>query len=138
MASILLIDDNEEFRKLMQIGLSRLGHEVVLASDGDEGLRIFSEQAFDLVITDIIMPGKEGLETIIELKRLRVQIPIIAISGGGLAGTRTFLRAAIELGAAAALQKPVTLAALQEVILAHTQEGVEPRARRKSDENGVH
>jgi len=130
MASILLIDDNEEFRKLMQMGLTRFGHEVALAGDGDEGLRMFGEQPFDLVITDIIMPGKEGLETIIELRRLHAQIPIIAISGGGLVGTKTFLRAALELGAAAALQKPVTLAVLQEVILSQITERREPQDRK--------
>lgn len=131
MASILLIDDNEEFRKLMQIGLTRLGHQVVLAGDGDEGLRIFESQNFELVITDIIMPGKEGLETIMELRRSRPEVPVIAISGGGMVGSKTFLRAAIELGASAALQKPVTLTALQEIIQAQTNSSVKGRMKKQ-------
>jgi len=121
MTSILLIDDNEEFSRLMQIGLERIGHEVTIAFDGDEGLKALRSRSFDIVITDIIMPGREGLETIIEVKRLHPDMPILAISGGGITGKTAFLEAAKKLGAADALQKPFSIDYLNESILLHTQ-----------------
>jgi DNA-binding NtrC family response regulator len=130
MTSILLIDDNEEFSRLMQIGLGRLGHKVTIAFDGDEGLRALRANSYDIVITDIIMPGREGLETIIEVKRMYPDMPILAISGGGITGKTAFLEAAKKLGATDALEKPFSIAYLNASILQHTQSSG-PSARKK-------
>jgi len=82
------------------------GHEVMEASSGKPGLEIQREKAADLVITDIIMPGQEGIETIVQLRREFPETKILAISGGGKIGPEEYLLLATELGAQKALSKP--------------------------------
>ena len=84
MAKILLIDDEENARVLTAQFLELAGHQVVTAENGIQGHERALERAFDLIITDIIMPEKEGFETIKDLKRERPGLPILAISGGGV------------------------------------------------------
>ncbi len=86
MPRILVIEDEIQVRRLTRQMLELEGFEVLEAGDGDTGLQMFAENSIDLVITDIIMPGKEGIETILELKQKRPDIKIIAISGGGRIG----------------------------------------------------
>src|SRR5436190_16251520 len=83
MPRVLVIDDNEQIRRLIGLTLRCEGFEVLEAGDGDWGLRLYREQPADLVICDIFMPDKEGLETIQTLITLEPRLPIIAISGGG-------------------------------------------------------
>ena len=84
MASILVIDDDDTYGLLISGLLAEAGHDVALARSGDEGLRAHSEGAFELIITDIIMEeGKDGLQTIAELRKLPQPPSIIAMSGGG-------------------------------------------------------
>ena len=106
MASILVVDDEEGVRSIVSTILVRAGHEVTTANDGVEALRIVDRQAVDVVITDLIMPEKEGVETISELRRRFPEIKIIAMSGGGLGGALDYLRLARALGAAQTLSKP--------------------------------
>jgi len=80
---ILIIDDSEHIRNLLNKILQEAGYEVLLAADGKEGLRLFYEKPVDLVITDMLMPRKMGIEVILELKNKFPKIKIIAISGGG-------------------------------------------------------
>ena len=82
------------------------GYEVIEAADGREGLLKFRKQGADLVITDLIMPEQEGLETITLMKKERPDLNIIAISGGGRIGPEAYLPAAQELGAARVFSKP--------------------------------
>jgi CheY-like chemotaxis protein len=82
MAHVLVIDDDVDVRWVIRRAVQADGHTVSEAGDGDEGLQRFAEQPPDLVITDILMPGREGIETIIELRRRRPELPILAISGG--------------------------------------------------------
>ncbi len=82
MKRILVIDDDAQFRPMLGQMLERAGYEVVEAGDGEEGIKLYREAPTDLIITDIIMPEKEGVETIIELKRDFPDVKIIAISGG--------------------------------------------------------
>ena len=96
--------------------LSAHGHEVVEAGNGNEGLRALESQAFDLVVTDIIMPEKEGIETIRAIRHRSPEIGIVAISGGGRTSTLDFLGAAKKLGADQALHKPFTGSQLLEVV----------------------
>ncbi len=106
MARILVIDDEAPMRTMLQQVLERNGHEVAVATQGAEGLTLFRENPTDLVIIDIFMPGKEGIETIVELRQQSPQTKIIAISGGGHAGTLDFLATAKHLGAHQTLAKP--------------------------------
>jgi DNA-binding NtrC family response regulator len=109
MARVLLVDDDEQFRRMLERTLVRAGHLVRVAGDGAEALGAMQEDggaAFDLVVTDIVMPEKEGLETIMELRRLVPGMPVIAMSGGGRGTPENYLRAARMLGAFRTLEKP--------------------------------
>ena len=122
MARILLIDDEELVRFSLRQILEIDGHEVDEAVDGVEGLRHIRETTYDLVITDILMPGKEGVETIIEAKQDQPKLKIIAISGGGRFGNYDFLQLAQQFGADAILPKPFNRTRLSEMVnnvLAH-------------------
>ena len=106
MKNILIIDDNESMLSMMRDLLDRCGYTVYSASDGIQGLKIFYDIGPDLVITDLIMPDKEGLEVIMELSRQERKPKIIAISGGGKLGPQTYLPLAEMLGADHILEKP--------------------------------
>lgn len=106
MARILAIDDEEHILVLLAMMLGDAGHEVVTAKDGLEGLKLAAAQPFDLVITDIVMPVTEGIETIRALRQKNPALPILAISGGARFGAVNMLQVAQKLGASAALPKP--------------------------------
>lgn len=116
VAIILVIDDDKDIRLTLRRILATAGHDVHEAADGDSGLALCAEIAPALVITDILMPEKEGIETIRELKHAHPAVRIIAISGGGRSGIMDFLDMARQLGADAALQKPFRRAELLEVV----------------------
>ena len=103
MARILVIDDEDMVRRVVCRTLQTAGHEVDCACDGDEGLRMLAEGEYDLVVTDLIMPNKEGIETIAEIRKTRPNIPVIAMSGYWGA---PYLEAAGKLGAVKLLCKP--------------------------------
>jgi CheY-like chemotaxis protein len=103
MAKILVIDDDPQMRRLLSRLLSGEGHAVHEAPNGRDGIELFRRVHPVLVITDLVMPEQEGIETIRELRREAPTIPILAISGDG---PSVYLRAATELGASAALEKP--------------------------------
>lgn len=106
MARILVIDDEDLARFTVRKYLASAGHSVLEARDGKEGLTLQEQDPCDLVITDIIMPEKEGLETILELRQADPKLPIIAISGGGRQGYADYLEAAKPFGANFSLAKP--------------------------------
>jgi CheY-like chemotaxis protein len=116
MASILVIDDDAQFRKMLCKLLEKDGHAVVEASGGQEGIQRYRRSPTDLVITDIVMPDKEGIETIIELRRQFSDVKIIAMSGGGQIGPDSYLDLAQKLGACQTLTKPVDRQALRSAI----------------------
>jgi two-component system cell cycle response regulator CpdR len=103
---ILIIDDEPTILLMMKKMIERAGYEVDLASNGEDGLILLKQHKFDLVITDIIMPEKEGLEIIAELKRDYPDIKIIAISGGGRLSPEGYLVSANLLGADRVFKKP--------------------------------
>ncbi len=107
MPRILIIDDELHMLDVMKRMLNGFGYEVLEASDGNEGINLFREKPVDLVITDIVMPNKEGLETIKELKRDFPDVKIIAMSGGGRIGPDDYLKLASGLGADKILTKPI-------------------------------
>ena len=106
MARILIIDDEPNMLSMLRRMLHQAGHQVSEASNGAEGIDSYERDPPDLVITDIIMPKKEGIETIIALHRADPDLPIIAISGGGRSGGKDFLSSAEKLGACHSLPKP--------------------------------
>ena len=106
MRRILIIDDDHHILLMVKKMLERAGFEVDLASNGNEGLELFKKTPVDLVITDIIMPEKEGLETIREMKRLRSDLKIIAMSGGGKISADNYLNTAKIFGASRVMAKP--------------------------------
>jgi len=116
MARILIIEDETTFRSLMKDALEKAGFEVTEASDGDEGIRLFTEQNHDVVITDILMPKKEGLETILELTDNFPDAKIIAVSGGGIGLGDDLMEIAMEFGAKYALRKPIKMKRLVEIV----------------------
>jgi len=123
MSRILVVDDEAMLRRTLRAMLEKAGHTVAEAEDGREGLELFSAQPFDLVLTDIIMPNREGVETIGDIRRLNPKVPIIAMSGGGSAGGDLFLNLASQLGATRTLAKPIRQSDLIEAVNACLQTG---------------
>lgn len=109
MPRILVIDDDEQIRNMLRILLQKEGYDVECAPEGKVALALFNHAPFNLVITDIVMPEKEGLETIMELKQQYPDVKIIAISGGGRVNPGHYLDGARALGAAFTFTKPVKL-----------------------------
>ena len=115
VSTILVIEDEHNIRTLICWKLRKAGHTVIEAVDGRQGVYLFCERSPDLVITDIIMPDKEGLETITELRAKKQDVKIVAISGGGYGDADGYLVMAKALGARATLTKPFKMAELLAV-----------------------
>jgi CheY-like chemotaxis protein len=107
MARILIIDDEPQIRSMLRLMLERVGYEVTEAPDGIEGIRRYRENPADLIITDLIMPNKDGIGMIIDLKKEFPKVKIIAMSGGGVNRPEGYLDGAKKLGAARTLTKPI-------------------------------
>ncbi len=116
MARILLVDDDDSVRDMLSQTLAHFGHTVVKARNGKEGLAFVQHANADLLITDIVMPEMEGLELLMELRKRKPAIKIIAISGGGRGNAADYLHTAKILGAAKVLTKPFTNEALLTAI----------------------
>ncbi len=120
MARILIIDDDDIIRRMLRLMLTKAGYDVLDAGDGKEGIELFRENNVDLVITDLIMPEKEGIEMIMELKTDFPDVKIIAMSGGAQMGPEGYLQLADALGAQQTLKKPIAreelLGAIAEII----------------------
>ncbi|MEO8071490.1 MAG: response regulator [Acidobacteriota bacterium] len=104
--TILLVDDDALLRDVLHQTLVRAGYDVEDASDGAGALQAYRQRPRDLVITDLVMPGQEGLETIRALRALDANVRIIAMSGGGLGRADDYLNLARRLGATRVLTKP--------------------------------
>lgn len=105
-ATILVIDDDAAMRRYIKATLERAGHTVIEAPDGAEGLEIKRATPVNMIIVDIFMPEKDGLETIIELRAESPTCPILAMSGGGSMGEMSFLDYSRQFGAKELLRKP--------------------------------
>jgi len=106
MAKIIVIDDEPYILLMLKKMLEKEGHDVDMATNGFEGLELYHKNGADIIITDIVMPEKEGLETIMNLKEENPDLKIIAISGGGRVDSREYLHSARLLGAEKIFQKP--------------------------------
>jgi CheY-like chemotaxis protein len=117
---ILIADDNGFVRATLRLMLEQSGYEVGEACDGAAALRSYRERPADVVVSDVFMPGKDGLEVIRELRRDFPAAKLVAISGGGFGGSVDLLPIAKKLGASAVLHKPVdrdSLVAAVEALL---------------------
>lgn len=121
MARILIIEDDAAIRDLLRVLLERKGHTVREAGDGQEGIHLYRTDPCDLVITDLIMPRKEGLETIVALRQEFPRLKIIAISGGSRDNREDYLKTAELCGASRIFHKPFNneeiLAAVDELLV---------------------
>jgi len=116
MAVILIVDDDPTVRLIARELLRGDDHAIVEADDGNEALKIIGVLAVDLVVLDMLMPNKDGLETIVELRKLQPDIRILAISSGGQMGRGVLLRTALVVGADECLQKPLRLETFADTV----------------------
>jgi CheY-like chemotaxis protein len=123
MARVLVIDDNDLVRDFLRTVLEGQGHNVVEATDGEQGVRAFAQEAVELVIWDILMPSKDGLETVRELRNRNSTVPIITMTGGPILdetildqGEIDYLRMTLAFGATQALAKPFRPAELIRLV----------------------
>ncbi|MFO7655042.1 MAG: response regulator [Candidatus Krumholzibacteriia bacterium] len=107
MPRILVVDDDDQIRAMLRLTLEREGHVIDEAADGNQALARYAAEPADLVIMDIVMPEKEGIETIMELRRTYRDVKIIAISGGGRVNPEDYLRWARTFGVQHTFAKPV-------------------------------
>lgn len=126
MARILLIDDDSMFRTMLRLTLAHFGHTVIEACDGNNALELFPRAKADLVITDLVMPEKDGLEVIVELKKMSPPVKIIAMSGGARCSLTDNLSLARAAGATTVLAKPfsndVLISVISKLVPAESQE----------------
>ncbi len=115
MARILIIEDDDLLRSVIATALTKTGHTVVEANEGRMGCDLFRASPCDLVLTDLIMPGQEGIETIMRLRHDYSDLPIIAMSGGS-AHAKAYLAMAAKFGVRSILPKPFTIVELVRAI----------------------
>ena len=116
MESLLIIDDDEQIRLLLKELLVNEGYTVFEAEDGDKGMSLCRMQEIQLVIIDVFMPKKDGLETIRELHDAFPSIKVLAMSGGYFADSIDVLHMAKKLGATQILEKPFALEKFLETV----------------------
>ncbi len=120
MRKILIIEDDRFVQSMLRQTIEKAGYLVETADNGSIGLDLFGKQAFDAVITDLIMPETEGIETICKMKKINAGVKVIAISGGGRNRPEDYLFLAEKLGACYTFSKPVDrkqlLAALRSLV----------------------
>ncbi len=115
MARILVIDDDEILLGILELALTAAGHAVTTAGDGLQAALLFRAEPFDVIVTDIMMPNREGIETVITLHRDFPEIGIIAMSGGA-STSKLYLGIVARLGAHRTLAKPFTPQLLEEAV----------------------
>jgi CheY-like chemotaxis protein len=106
MVKVLVVEDNEDLRSLLEATLRREGFEVLAACDGDEALQVLGERRVDIIVTDLFMPERDGVETIVAIREKFPGLQIIAMSGWQSSRGPDYLAVAREIGAAATLRKP--------------------------------
>ena len=114
--NILLVEDDTQLRLALRHILGRDGYDVIEAEDGDIALKKIEEQSFDLILMDVIMPNKEGLETILELRKTRPDLKIIAMSGGGRLHAFDPLKLARDCGANFVIAKPFEPSEIRDLV----------------------
>ncbi len=116
MARIIVIDDQEPIRRIVRRALEQEGHEVLDASEGEMGMQLLERHTADVVITDIFMPGQDGILTLRQVRKKFPAVKVIVISGGDSTGLLDLRHDAELLGAVKSLQKPFTAAELIQTV----------------------
>lgn len=124
--SILIVDDDVDMLRRLRTAFANAGYKVHTATDGEIALRGFKAAAADVVLIDILMPNREGLETIMAMRNQQPETRIVAMSGGGRIGPLEFLNVALHLGADAVIAKPFRLADVVALV-AHTRQRTRSR-----------
>lgn len=118
MARIIVIDDQEPIRRIVRRALENEQHQVLEASDGEAGMELLQREPVDVVITDIFMPGWDGIQTLREIRKRYPAVRVIAMSGGDSTGMLDLRKDAELLGAVKSLQKPFTAREIVELVRA--------------------
>lgn len=113
---VLLIDDNADLTSMLSLCLQADGMEVTVASNGESGLAALEGHPVDVVVTDLFMPDKDGIETIVELRKRHPEVKIVVMSGFTTVGGTDYLGVAREIGAVTTLKKPFDPAELTRVV----------------------
>jgi DNA-binding response OmpR family regulator len=116
MTQILIIDDEPVIGSMLKKVFEREGYNVIVASNGEDGMKLYKEKQPDIVITDLILPGKEGIQIIMELRKEDPNLPIIGMSGGGYIDPDSYLHLAKSLGANAVFTKPIKIEELLNIV----------------------
>ena len=116
MPAILIVDDDSMVRKMLVKVFQNENYNTLEASDGNSALRLFRDENIDVVITDIVMPDMEGIETIRELRKINPDVKIIAFSGGGSLSPEGYLKIAASMGARYTFKKPFDINELKEAV----------------------
>jgi len=124
---ILLIEDDRQIRAVLQEALEQIGHDVIPCNNGTEGVEIYKRSQIDLVIMDLLLPDKDGFETLNELKKHNHAVNVLAISGGFTQGNVNILTIAQRLGARQTLAKPFDLQRFTNVVEHMLTSPTEPR-----------
>jgi DNA-binding NtrC family response regulator len=114
--SILIVDDEPGIRELLCMMMVAAGHTAVTAEDGVQAPKVMAAQPIDIVITDLLMPERDGLEFITEIRKLYPKVKIIAMSGGGHIARDSYLRIAKNFGAHMLLEKPFSQAGVLSAV----------------------
>ena len=116
MARILIVEDNEDLRNFLRMKLESAGFKVTVAPSGAEALELMASEPADMVLTDVFMPEKDGMETIVEIRARYPQATIIAMSGWDSRSDADYLRIAREIGAVRTFRKPFEPEQMVEVL----------------------
>ncbi len=116
MALVMIVDDDQQILRLLAEIIEKEGHQIVSAEDGEQAFQQFQKHPIDLVITDLLMPNKEGLELIQELRSIRPELKIIAYSGGGQMKPDNYLDFAKGMGADRVFSKPIPIKELTAAV----------------------
>lgn len=116
MRKIMVVDDEIQIRNMLKMFLEKHGYQVTVAEEGKQALRLLREAHCDLMMLDIIMPGMEGLETLMALRKTHPELKVIMMSGGGKALSMSFLPTALKLGAVKSFSKPFVLQEVLEAV----------------------
>src|SRR2546425_420291 len=127
MARILVIDDQESIRRVVRRALEQEGHQVLDASDGEMGMAILARHSADVVITDIFMPGQDGILTLRQIRKQFPSVKVIVISGGDSSGMLDLRKDAELLGAVSTLQKPFNAREIMDKVREALQAGRQDR-----------
>jgi DNA-binding NtrC family response regulator len=116
MARVLVIDDQEPIRRIVRRALEQAGHEIADAADGALGMQLLERESFDVVITDIFMPGQDGILTLRQIRKQFPAVKVVVMSGGDSTGILDLRKDAELLGAVKSLQKPFTAREIVELV----------------------